>query len=87
MKPVFLRRTLACRRWTSQFDGWGILPFDAGAAAKFGRIASSLAARGTPIGEFDTLIAAHACAARCTMVTNNVRHFSKVPGLVVERWA
>ncbi len=60
-----------------------VLPFDAAAAAEFGRIASSLAARGTPFGEFDTLIAAHASAARCTMVTNNVRHFSKVPWLVV----
>jgi predicted nucleic acid-binding protein len=40
--------------------------------------------RGTPIGEFDVLIAAHAVALRCTLVSNNVRHFSKVPRLAVE---
>jgi tRNA(fMet)-specific endonuclease VapC len=61
--------------------------FDEAAAAEYGRIGSILAERGTPIGEFDVLIAAHAIALRCTLVTNNVRHFSKVPGLSVENWA
>ena len=61
-----------------------VVPFDEEAAAEFGRIGSLLAERGTPIGEFDVLIAAHAVALRCTLVTNNVRHFSRVPGLSVE---
>jgi tRNA(fMet)-specific endonuclease VapC len=61
-----------------------VVPFDAQAATEFGRIGSLLAGRGTPIGEFDVLIAAHAVALRCSLVTNNVRHFSRVPGLVVE---
>lgn len=39
-----------------------------------------------PIGEFDVLIAAHAVSLRCVLVSNNVRHFSRVPGLVVENW-
>jgi tRNA(fMet)-specific endonuclease VapC len=56
------------------------------AALEFGRIGTVLAERGTPIGEFDVLIAAHAASLRCTLVTNNVRHFSKVPGLAVEHW-
>jgi tRNA(fMet)-specific endonuclease VapC len=64
-----------------------VASFDETAAAEFGRLASVLAERGTPIGEFDVLIAAHAVALRCTLVTNNVRHFSKVPGLSVENWA
>ena len=64
-----------------------VAPFDEGAAAEFGRIGSLLANRGTPIGDFDVLIAAHAVALRCTLITNNVRHFSKVPGLSVENWA
>jgi tRNA(fMet)-specific endonuclease VapC len=63
-----------------------VVSFDEGAAAEVGRIGSILAQRGTPIGEFDVLIAAHAVAFRCTLVTNNVRHFSKVPGLSVENW-
>lgn len=64
-----------------------VVSFDGHAAADFGRIGSVLADRGTPIGEFDVLIAAHAVALRRTLVTNNVRHFSKVPGLSVENWA
>ncbi|MGQ0652673.1 MAG: type II toxin-antitoxin system VapC family toxin [Betaproteobacteria bacterium] len=64
-----------------------VAPFDEAAAAEFGRIGSLLAERGTPIGEFDALIAAHAASLRCTLVTNNTRHFSRVPGLVAENWA
>jgi tRNA(fMet)-specific endonuclease VapC len=64
-----------------------VVSFDEAAAAEFGRIGSRLAERGTPIGEFDVLIAAHAVVLRCTLVTNNVRHLSKVPGLSVENWA
>ncbi|HEU4508304.1 MAG TPA: type II toxin-antitoxin system VapC family toxin [Pyrinomonadaceae bacterium] len=63
-----------------------VVSFDETAAAEFGRIGSILAERGTPIGEFDALIAAHAIALRCTLVTNNVRHFARVQGLVVENW-
>ncbi len=64
-----------------------VASFDEAAAVEFGRLGSILAERGTPIGEFDVLIAAHAVALRCTLVTNSVRHFSKVPGLSVENWA
>ena len=63
-----------------------VAPFDERAAAEFGRVGSILAERGTPIGELDGLIAAHAVALRCTLVTNNTRHFSKVPGLSSENW-
>lgn len=63
-----------------------VAPFDEAAAAELGRIGSISAARGKPTGEFDILIAAHAAALRCTPVTNNVRHFPKVPGLPVENW-
>jgi tRNA(fMet)-specific endonuclease VapC len=64
-----------------------VISFDETCALEFGRIASILAERGTPIGEFDVLIASHAVALRCTLVTNNVRLFSRVPGLLVENWA
>ena len=63
-----------------------VAPFDERAAAEFGRVGSVLAERGTPIGELDGLIAAHAVALRCTLVTNNTRHVSKVPGLSLENW-
>ena len=63
-----------------------VVAFGEDAALEFGRIGTVLAERGTPIGEFDVLIAAHAASLRCTLVTNNVRHFSKVPGLALENW-
>lgn len=41
---------------------------------------------GTPIGPNDTLIAAHALALGCTLVTDNETEFLRVPGLQVENW-
>jgi tRNA(fMet)-specific endonuclease VapC len=63
-----------------------VVPFDETAATEFGRLAGLLADRGTPIGEFDVLIAAHAVSLERTLVTHNLRHFTKVPGLAVEDW-
>ena len=62
------------------------LPFDAQAADHFGHLASTLAARGAPIGGFDTMIAAHAIAQKLVLVTNNTKHFSRVSGLKCENW-
>lgn len=42
------------------------------------------ATRGQPIGLYDTLVAAQALSMGLTVVTNNTRHFSRVPGLAVE---
>ncbi|MBW3539476.1 MAG: PIN domain-containing protein [Planctomycetes bacterium] len=60
--------------------------FDDAAAREYGRLASRLARRGTPIGAFDTLIAAHAVALNLVLVTGNVKHFAHVRGLRVENW-
>lgn len=63
-----------------------VMPFDETCALEYGRIASELAERGSPIGELDTLIAAHAANLELTLVTNNVKHFTRVAGLKVENW-
>ena len=63
-----------------------VLPFDAVAAECFAEVAADLAATGTPIGAFDTLVAAQALSLGLTVVTNNTRHFSRVAGLKVENW-
>jgi tRNA(fMet)-specific endonuclease VapC len=67
-------------------SGVDALPFDAAAAKRFGIIAAALSDAGEPIGQMDTLIAAHALSAGAVLVTNNERHFSKVVGLRVENW-
>ena len=62
------------------------LPWRIDAADEFGRIRAHLRRNGTPIGEFDTLIAAHALSEKLILVTHNTRHFEHVPGLVLEDW-
>ena len=64
-----------------------IVPFDAEAARHYGRLRRELKRAGCPIGSNDLLIAAHAVALATTLVTNNVREFSRIGGLHVERWA
>ncbi len=62
-----------------------VLPFDA-AARRYGELRAHLERRGTPIGDADSCIAAIALVRNLTMVTGNVRHFERVPGLSVENW-
>jgi tRNA(fMet)-specific endonuclease VapC len=64
-----------------------VVAFDEASAERFGVVAAALSTRGQPIGLYDTLVAAQALALGVTIVTNNTRHFSRVPGLAVENWA
>jgi tRNA(fMet)-specific endonuclease VapC len=63
-----------------------ILPWEAAAAEKAAQIKQDLTAKGTPIGGNDMMIAGHALAAECVLVTNNTREFSRVKGLRAEDW-
>ena len=63
-----------------------VVPFDAAAADRFALVATALARRGEPIGAFAKLMAAHALSLGLTVVTNNTKHFSRVPGLAIENW-
>jgi tRNA(fMet)-specific endonuclease VapC len=63
-----------------------VLPFDSGADRHYADIRTSLEKSGTPIGQNDLFIAAHARALGLVLVTNNTREFERVPGLVVENW-
>ena len=58
-------------------------PWDDAAADRHGRLRAQLRKAGTPIGDFDEMIAGHALAV---LVTDNTRHFQRVDGLVVENW-
>ena len=62
------------------------LPWTSAAADRYGEIRANLKRQGTPIGELDTQIAAHALAEDLILVTHNTRHFEKVPGLKLEDW-
>lgn len=52
----------------------------------YGALRAELEIRGTPIGANDMLIAAHALAADCILVTNNTKEFQRVRRLKVQNW-
>jgi tRNA(fMet)-specific endonuclease VapC len=62
------------------------LPWDAVAADRFAALAAELTRAGTPIGAMDAMIAGHALAVGAVLVTNNMRHYARVGGLLVENW-
>ena len=78
------RHNDAIRRFCDRLND--ILPWDRIAADEFAVLQAGLLRAGTPIGANDAMIAAHARSRRCTLVTNNLKHFSRVPALDVEDW-
>ena len=63
-----------------------VLPFDIRASYHFGQIRAALYTVGRPIGPYDIMIAGHARANGLTLVTNNIKEFESVPGLLIENW-
>lgn len=63
-----------------------VLPWTEAAAAHCAQIRATLRKAGTPIGNMDLLIAAHARAEGAVLVTNNLGEFRRVDGLVLEDW-
>ena len=63
-----------------------VVAFDEKAAGRFGKVAATLASKGTPIGALDTMIAAHALQLGLTLVTHNQKHFRHVRGLKIADW-
>ena len=62
------------------------LDFDIASAEECARIRADLAAKGTPIGPNDLMIAAITVAHGLTLVTHNTAEFSRVIGLTLEDW-
>ena len=56
------------------------------ASAQTAQIRAALAAKGTPIGPYDTMIAGHARSLALVLVTNNLREFERVEGLRTANW-
>ncbi len=46
-----------------------------------------LAEKGTVVDDIDILIAAAALESRMIVVTNNEKHFGKIPGIKIENWS
>ena len=63
-----------------------VLAYGPKAAQHYGQIRAALERRGTPIGVNDLHIAAHARSVGLTLVSNNLREFERVDGLLYENW-
>ena len=77
-------QTRATQEWF--FARFASLPFDDAAAEAYGRLDGMLKMRGMGIGPLDTQIAAIALVHNLTLVTHNIRHFGRIPYLVIEDW-
>ena len=78
------RNLAAVENFCSRLD---VLPYGPRASLHYGQIRTGLERRGTPIGVNDLHIAAHARSEGLTLVSNNLREFEQVEGLLQENWA
>jgi len=87
--------------WTGVFHGGGrrerlrvesflnsakIFDFDRQAAVQTAKITAELWKLGKPIGDFDSQIAGHALHLKMPLISENTRHFERVPGLELIAW-
>tara|TARA_B110000908_G_C10106047_1_gene380815 strand:- start:73 stop:468 length:396 start_codon:yes stop_codon:yes gene_type:complete len=63
-----------------------VLEFDKEDSRFAGEIRAQLTKKGTPIGPYDVLIAGQARARGLILITNNMKEFERVNGLLVENW-
>lgn len=63
-----------------------ILSFDEASAYTYGKLRAEIEKKGTPLTEPDLRIASIAITYNLTIVSGNVRHFFKIPGVKVENW-
>lgn len=74
----------AMRAFIAAFE---IIPFTDKDAFVCGSLRAKLAAAGTPIGAYDIMIAAQGLSHNLTVISHNVKEFSRVPNLTLEDWA
>lgn len=83
-------KKLASVRFSGVLEEWLnafiIQPWPEAASRIYAGLRADLERKGTPIGNMDLLIAAHALAEGATLVSNNTREFERVPGLKLENW-
>ena len=67
-------------------SGFNLIDFDLSCSQAYGKIRYELQKKGSPIGNMDMLIAATARAKEMTIVTNNIREFSRIDALLYANW-
>lgn len=72
------------RKLESSFE---ILSAGKDSAESFGMLKASLQKSGTPLDDFDLVIASCALGNNLTLVTNNTKHFRRIAGLRITNWS
>jgi len=63
-----------------------VLSFNVDACERYGKLVAAEPLQGSPIGDMDAMIAAIALTHNESVLTMNLRHFERVPGLLVDSW-
>lgn len=63
-----------------------VLPLSNNTLKKFGQLKAQLRKAGTPVADFDLLIASVAISKNLILVTNNTRHYQRITGLNLDNW-
>lgn len=74
------------RRFEALLRHTRVLAFDEAAARQSFAVRRYLEQTGQEIGRMDPLIAAQAISVGAICVTDNLRHFIRIPGLTIENW-
>ncbi len=86
----FGARKLGSPRFAAAVESWlcGFIlkPWPVEASHHYASMRAVLERAGTPVGNMDLLIAAHASAEDSVVITNNAREFHRIPGIAVEEW-
>jgi predicted nucleic acid-binding protein len=64
-----------------------VIPLGSESAQIFGMLKAQMEKKGTRLDDFDLAIAAGALAQNLILVTNNLSHFKRIPGLKLANWA
>lgn len=81
----FEKNHLALLNFMSNFNN--IIDFTSEDAQAYGIIRAYLEKRGTPIGPYDTQLAAQSFTRNLTLVTNNTGEFCRLPMIKLEDWS
>lgn len=84
-KSTHIERNLATAHRVAEI--YPMLPVTQSVIETFAGLRADLEIAGTPLDDMDLLIAATALSHNLTLVTNNEKHFSRIPGLPLSNWA
>lgn len=63
-----------------------VFEFDSNAALETAKLMTYLRTQGTPIGDLDSQIAGHSISLAFPLMTQNIKHFERIPGINIVEW-